>query len=104
MPKYKKHFVVEYRIPIDVDDVDTVQEAMSRAKRIIERQHGIAPDHWFARIFEYDDNHENPGPAKEYFYNPNSAVPREITKNIGYHKDMVEKGIDPTKTEEEDDS
>jgi len=101
MPKYRKHFVVEYRIPIDVDDVDTVQEAVTRAKRIIDRQFGISPDHWFARVFEYDSDHENIGPAKEYFYNPNSAVPREITKNIGYHKDMIEKGIDPTKEDDE---
>lgn len=102
MPKYNKHFVVEYRIPINVDGVDTVQEAVSRAKKIIDRQYGISPDHWFARIFEYDDGHENVGPAKEYFYNPNSAMHREITKNIGYHQDMVEKGIDPTKELEDE--
>ena len=103
MPKYTKHFVVEYRIPINVDGVDTVQEAVSRARKIIDRQYGVSPDHWFARVFEYDEDHENVGPAKEYFYNPNSAVPREITKNLGYHQDLVEKGIDPTKEVEDED-
>jgi hypothetical protein len=100
MPKYQNYFIVEYRIPIRVDDVATVAEAVSRAKKIIERQHGVSPDNWFARIFEYSIENDDPGVFKEYFYNPNSSSHREITKNIGYHKDMVEKGIDPTKEED----
>lgn len=96
MPKYKKYFIVEYRIPIEVEDVDTVQEAVSRAKKIIDRNFGVSPDNWNARVFEYSDSHSVVGPAHEYFYNPNSTVPREITKNIGYHSDMIKKGIDPS--------
>jgi hypothetical protein len=102
MPKYQKYFIVEYRIPIKIEDVETVAEAVSRAKKIIDRQHGISPDNWFARIFEYSIESEDGGPAVEYFYNPNSTSFREITKNIGYHNDMVEKGIDPTKEEDDE--
>lgn len=97
MPKYKKYYVVEYRIPIVVEDSDSIQSAVSMAKRICERQHGIAPDNWYARVFEYDSGSDDTGPVKEYFYNPNSSSAREIEKNIGYHNDLVEKGIDPTK-------
>lgn len=35
------------------------------------------------------------GPVKEYFYNPHSSNYREIEINIGYHNDMIAKGIDP---------
>jgi len=104
MPKYKKYFVVEYRIPIVVDEADNAQSAVSIAKRICERQHGFAPDNWFARIFEYDSGADMNGPATEYFYNPNSSNVRDIEKNIGYHNDMVEKGIDPTKEINDEDS
>jgi len=100
MPKYKNYFVVEFRVPVQVDDVDTVQEATSRAKRICERQYGFNPDNWYARIFEYSSEQDKPGPTAEYFYNPNSSSFREVMKNIGYHKDMIEKGIDPSSPEE----
>lgn len=73
VPKYKKYFIVEYRIPIQVDDIDTVHEAASRAKKIFNRLFGISPDNWFARVFEYSSEQEEPGPMKEYFYNPNST-------------------------------
>ena len=96
VPKYKKYFIVEYRIPIQVDDIDTIHEATSRAKKIFNRLFGISPDNWFARVFEYSSEQEEPGPMKEYFYNPNSTSFREITKNIGYHQDLVDRGVDPT--------
>jgi hypothetical protein len=97
MPKYTKFYVVEYRIPIEVRDVDSVQEAVSRARKIIQRTYDISPDPWFARIFEYSDDYDNVGPIKEFFYNPNSSTPREIMKNLAYHRELIEKGIDPTK-------
>jgi len=104
MPKYKNYYVVEFRIPIVIDEADSVHSAVSMAKRICERQHGIAPDNWFARIFEYGSGNDNSGPVKEYFYNPNSSNFRDIEKNIGYHNDMVAKGIDPTKEIDDENS
>lgn len=95
MPKFDKYFVIEYRIPIKVDDVNSIQEALSKASRICQRQHGFKPDNWYSRIFEYSTGLNEPGVFKEYFYNPYSSTYREITKNHGYHNDLVKDGITP---------
>lgn len=103
MPKYKNYYIVEYRIPIQIDDIGSVQEAMSRAKQICHNRFGFYPDNWYARIFEYSIENEGVGPVKEYFYNPNSSNYREIEANIGYHNDLVKNGIDPSDPDEVDD-
>lgn len=95
MPKFSNYYIVEYRYAIRVDDVGTVTEAVSIANRICERQMGFKPDNWHARIFEYSIDGKNPGMFKEFFFNPYSASVREITKNIGYHNDLVSKGEVP---------
>lgn len=95
MPKFDKYFVVEYRVPIKVDDVSSIQEALSKSSRICQRQHGFKPDNWYSRIFEYSTGLNEPGVFKEYFYNPYSSTYREITKNHGYHNDLVKAGITP---------
>lgn len=95
MPKYDGYYIVEFRIPIKVDDSSSVQEALSKANRICQRQHGFKPDNWYARIFEYSSGEDVVGPFKEYFYNPYSATHREITKNHGYHNDLIKSGLTP---------
>jgi len=95
MPRYDKYFVVEFRLPIRIDEVTSVQEAVSLANRICERQHGFKPDNWFARVFQYSTEDANTGPFKEYFYNPHSATYREVAKNHGYHNDLVKNGVNP---------
>lgn len=95
MPKFDSYYIVEYRYPITIEDTSTVMEAMSKANRICERLHGFKPDNWYARIFEYTVGEKTSGHVKEYFYNPNSATSREITKNISYHNDLVAKGEAP---------
>ena len=95
MPKFNNYYVVEFRIPIRVEDVATVPEAVSLANRICQRQHGFKPDNWFARVFEYATDTDMAGPFKEYFYNPHSATYREVTKNHGYHNDLVKAGVNP---------
>lgn len=92
MPKFENYFVVEYRFPIKIDDVSAVQEVMSKANRICERQFGFKPDNWFARIFEYSTRQKSPGLVKEYFYNPNSTTYREITKNFDYFSQIIKDG------------
>jgi len=92
MPKFENYFVVEYRFPIKIDDVSAVQEVMSKANRICERQFGFKPDNWFARIFEYSTKQKDPGLVKEYFYNPNSTTYREITKNFNYFSQIIKDG------------
>lgn len=95
MPKYGNYFVVEFRFPIQVDTVNTIQEALSIAGQICENQHGFKPDNWYARIFEYTTGSEEIGHVREYFYNPHSATHREITKNIEYFNELVHKGLSP---------
>lgn len=95
MPKFDGYYVVEFRVPIRVDDISSVQEAISKANRICQRQHGFKPDNWYARIFEYTTGETVVGPFKEYFYNPHSATYREIKKNHGYHNDLIKAGINP---------
>ena len=85
MPKHNEYFIVEYRFPIKVDSVNSVQEAMSIASQVFQNQYGFKPDNWNARIFQYLPDSNISGYAKEFFYNPNSATHREITKNITYH-------------------
>lgn len=95
MPKHNQYYVVEYRFPIKIDSVASVQEAMSIASQIFQNQYGFKPDNWNARIFEYSTNSNVAGHEKEYFYNPNSSSVREITKNISYHNDLVKNGEVP---------
>jgi hypothetical protein len=100
MPKYEKYYVVEFRFPIKIDEADSIPHAVSKASRMCERIHGFKPDNWFARIFEYQTGESRPGLTREYFYNPNSNTHREISKNIGYHQDMVDKGLSPQDIED----
>lgn len=97
MPKYGDYFVVEFRLPIRVDSVGTVQEATTYANRICENLYGFKPDNWYARIFQYSTqtNDGEVGHIKEFFYNPNSSSYREITKNIGYFNELAHKGLTP---------
>jgi len=96
MPKFDNYYIVEFRIPIRVDDADSVMSAVSIANRICERQHGFKPLNWFARVFEYTIGEKTVGHIREYFYNPNSATSREIEKNIGYHNDLIKNGDVPS--------
>ena len=100
MPKFGDYFVVEYRIPVGVDGVSSIHEAISRASKIVQRQHGFKPDNWYARIFKYTTGEKEIGHVEEYFYNPYSATYREITKNLEYHKMLIEKGIVPENVSE----
>lgn len=95
MPKHNEYFIVEYRFPIKIDSVNSVQEAMSMASQAFQNQYGFKPENWNARIFQYSTDSNSSGYAKEFFYNPNSATFREITKNIAYHTDLISKGLTP---------
>lgn len=93
MPKFDQYYIVEFRLPIKVDSINSVQEAVSRAKQMCENEFGFKPDNWNARIFEYSTGQNKIGHLKEYFYNPNSSNYRELTKNIEYFNDIIQKGM-----------
>ena len=102
MPKHNEYFIVEYRFPIKIESVKSVQEAMSMASQVFQNQYGFKPDNWNARIFQYSTDSNVSGYVKEFFYNPNSATHREITKNIAYHADLIAKGELPEGIEKDD--
>jgi hypothetical protein len=81
--------VVEYRFPITIERVKSIQEAVSMASQVFQNQFGFKPDNWNARVFQYSTDSNVVGHVKEFFYNPNSSTYREITKNIAYHQDLV---------------
>lgn len=93
MPKYNKYYIVEFRYPIKISDVNSVQEAVSMASQICENEFDFTPKNWNSRIFEYSTEENEEGHIKEYFYNPTSSSYREITKNIMYFNELVEKGL-----------
>lgn len=93
MPKFDQYYIVEFRLPIKVDSISSVQEAVSRAKQMCENEFGFKPNNWNARVFEYSTGQNTIGHLKEYFYNPNSSNYREITKNLEYFNDLVQKGM-----------
>ena len=99
MPKFDQYYIVEFRMPIKVESVSSVQEAVSRAKQMCENQFGFKPDNWNARVFEYSTGINITGHVKEYFYNPNSSHYREITKNMEYFNDLVKKRLKNLKRE-----
>lgn len=98
MPRHNEYFIVEYRFPIKIDSVNSVQEAISMASQVFSNQYGFKPENWNARIFQYSTDSNVPGYVKEFFYNPNSATYREITKNVAYHSDLIQKGEVPEGT------
>lgn len=104
MPKHNEYFIVEFRIPIKIDSVSSVQEAVSMASQVVQNQHGFKPENWNARIFLYSTDSNVPGHVKEFFYNPNSSSFREITKNIGYHSDLIQKNQVPEGVKKDDDN
>ena len=103
LPKHNEYFIVEYRFPIKIESVNSVQEAMSMASRVFSNQFGFKPDNWNARIFQYSTDSNVSGYVKEFFYNPNSSSYREITKNIAYHSDLIAKGEVPEGFKKEED-
>ena len=103
MPKHNEYFIVEYRFPIKIERCSTVQEAVSMASQVFMNQYGFKPENWNARIFQYSTDSNAPGHVKEYFYNPNSATFREITKNLAYHSELIAKGEVPEGVKKNDD-
>lgn len=103
MPKHNEYFIVEFRMPIRIESVSSVQEAVSMASQVVQNQYGFKPENWNARIFQYSTDSNIPGHVKEFFYNPNSSSFREITKNISYHNDLIIKGKVPDGVQQDND-
>lgn len=88
----KKYYVVEFRMPIEITEAATVEEAARRAKKIMERETGVSFSSWYTRVFEYGEGNENIGVVKEYFANPSGTTFRELTENIDKHEKLIKEG------------
>lgn len=84
------YYVVEFRLPFQIDDASSPAEAAAKARRILERDSGLDVSSWFTRVFEYSDDYENVGPVAEYFCNPSGTHFRKIDQNVESHERMVE--------------
>jgi hypothetical protein len=85
----ENYFVVEARLPIQISDASSVEEAARKAARIIENQYGVNISNWYLRVFEYGAG-EGSGPINEFFSNPSGSKFRKIDENIANHKEIVD--------------
>ena len=83
------YYVVEARLPVQISEALSVEEAARKAARIIENQYGVNISNWYLRVFEYGAG-EGSGPIGEYFSNPAGSKFRKIDENVDKHKEIVD--------------
>ena len=86
-----KYYVVEVRLPVQISEAISVEEAARKAARIIENQYGVNISNWYMRVFEYGGG-ENSGPIAEYFSNPSGSKFRVIDGNVEKHEEIIKNG------------
>lgn len=84
-----KRYVVEARLPIEINSALSPKEAASIAIRYIESTHGIKLTGWELRIFEFSGEPDDLD-CIEYFGNPSGTVFRDKNQNIEVHQNMIE--------------
>lgn len=91
----KKYYVTEFRLPYEVTDASSPEEAAAKAARYFQHQFGVDVSAWFIRVFEYGGDPNHNGPVAEYFSNPQGTKFRKIDKNFDAHQEHFEKGTSP---------
>lgn len=90
-----QYYVVEARLPVQITEASSVEEAARLAARRIENEFGVNISNWFLRVFVYGGDVDDIGPIEEHFSNPMGSKFREIGQNVERHFEMVEKGEEP---------
>lgn len=90
-----KYFVVEARLPIQIGEDISPEEAARKAARRIEREYGVDVSNWYLRVFEYGGDPEQVGPIREWFSNPAGSKFRDKDANIELHQVMADEGKTP---------
>ena len=85
----ENYYVVEARLPVQITEALSPEEAARKAARIIENQYGVNLSNWYLRVFEYGAG-EDVGPIAEYFSNPAGSKFRKIDQNINSHQEIIE--------------
>lgn len=92
MAKPKKgYYVVEFRFPYQVQDMDDPVEAAKAAQKLFNEQHGFQPDLWNARATEFSFEEGKFGAQREFFWSPTGMTVKDIAKNILPHKERAER-------------
>jgi len=81
----ERYYVVEARLPVQIGEAVSIEEAARKAARIIERDYGVNVSNWFFRVFVYGDSEGNLGPVEEWFSNPSGSKFRQLDQNIERH-------------------
>lgn len=87
-----KYYIVEFRLPVEITDAPSVEEAARKARSTLERETGFSFSNWYVRVFEYGEGNENLGPVAEFFANPTGSTFREVTQNHGKHEELIKNG------------
>jgi hypothetical protein len=88
MTKQRYH-IVEYRMPYEIHEALSVDDAVFKANKIFEQEFGFIPSAWFARVFVYENDEEIVGPTEEWFYNPQGVKARKIDANYVEHEERA---------------
>jgi hypothetical protein len=91
----ERYYIVEARLPIQITEAASVDEAARKAARIIERDHNLNLSNWFFRVFVYGAEDGELGPVEEWFSNPAGSKFRERDKNIDLHFQLVKDNKTP---------
>lgn len=91
----EKYWVVEARLPIQISDADTAEEAARKAAKQIEFKYGVNISNWFLRVFEYGGEKNEVGVVREHFSNPAGTKFRDIGSNVETHQTLFEEGKTP---------
>ncbi len=87
-----KYYTVEFRIPFQINEDVTPEEAGKLAQKECREEYGFAPTLWRAYAFEYETEGE-PGIRKIWFFNPPGTKARDINANVGDKEIKDEPGV-----------
>jgi hypothetical protein len=90
-----RYYVVEARLPVEITEAVSVEEAARKAARRIENEYGVNISNWYLRVFVYGGEVDEIGPVEEWFSNPSGSKFRNIESNIERHFELFEKGETP---------
>lgn len=91
-----KYYVVEARLPVQINDADSPADAAQKAARRLSFEYGVDVSNWFLRVFVYGGEDEmDVGPQETWFCNPSGTKFRKLDENILSHAEMIEKGMTP---------
>lgn len=91
----KRYYVVEARLPIEIPEALSPEEAARFGARQISAKYGIDISNWYLRVFEYGGEPDEFGVVAEYFSNPSGSKFRKIDQNVQKHEELIKEGKTP---------